>query len=68
MLAAIVAWQQNGGLPTRPFALYLDGVDVIWKPGQIGNAYSVPIESVVLVEAAPGQVSSLEFTIEVPTT
>jgi hypothetical protein len=49
---------------TRPFGLYIDGFDVLVKPGTGGGT---PIESIVLVEEGPGRVSSLDFTFEDPT-
>lgn len=48
----------------RPKTLTLDGLTLIGGSGSPG--YTVPIESVKLVEAGPGQVSSLVFTIVDP--
>ena len=66
MLAAVCAWQQNGALPTRTKALYIDGVDFLLAPGTPGNKVGIPIETIELVEAGMGQSSSLRGTIEDP--
>jgi hypothetical protein len=50
--------------PSRPKALYLGGLDVIATG--VPNSYGVEPESITVVEAGPGQVSSMEFTIVDP--
>lgn len=64
VLAPAIAASLNAGLPARSKALWIDGLDVLKNSA---TSYGVPIESISLTEAAPGQVSSLSFTIEDPT-
>lgn len=66
-LAPAIAAALNVGLPTRTKALWINGLDVLKEPGTPGNRPGVPIESIELTEAPPGQVSRLSFTIEDPT-
>lgn len=66
MLAALVGAQQGIGLTAPTKALYIDGLDVLYQPGTPGALYGVPIETIQLTEAGPGQVSSMSFTIEDP--
>lgn len=63
VLAPAVAASLNAGLPARTKGLYIDGLDVLKNTVQ---GYGVPVESIELVEAAPGQVSSLSFVLEDP--
>ena len=63
MLAPAIAASLNANLPARSKGLYVDGLDVLKNTEQ---GYGVPISSIELVEAAPGQVSSLKFTIDDP--
>lgn len=65
-LAPLIAASLAVGLPARTKGLYIDGLDVIKQPGAPGNLYGVPIDSIRLTEAGPGQVSSLQFTIDDP--
>lgn len=65
-LAPTIAAALNAGLPSRRFGLYVNGLDVLLAPGSGGNRIGVPLESIELEEAGPGQVSSLKFAIEDP--
>lgn len=64
--SAIIAAQQGIGLPTRPKALYIDGLDVLLAPGGQGNAVGVPLDTIELTEAGSGATSRLVFRIEDP--
>lgn len=66
MLGAIIGWQQNGSLPIRTRALYLDGTDVLLQPGTTTARYGVPIDTCEVTEQGPGGVSSLSFLLEDP--
>lgn len=50
----------------RAYALWIDGLDVIRKPGTTGNGYGTPIDTVVVKENAPGSVSQLTAVIDDP--
>lgn len=65
MPTAPVLAATSAGYPARTFALYLDGLDVLKQPG--GSGYGVPIDSIRVVEAGPGAVGSMAFTIDDPT-
>lgn len=65
-LAPVIAASLALGLPDRIKGLYVDGLDVLKQPGSGGNRFHVPLESIVLVEAGPGDVSTLSFTIADP--
>lgn len=52
------------GIGTPPKGLYLDGLDVVKRPG--GSGMGTPIDTVRVTEAGPGGVSSMEFVIDDP--
>ena len=58
--AAVVATQLATPLP-HPYGLWVGNRDVINDPA---GAYAVPIDSISVIEAAPGDVSSMQFAIE----
>jgi hypothetical protein len=51
---------------SHAWSLWIDGLDVIRKPGTTGNGYGTLIETVEVTEAGPGRVSAMTFTIEDP--
>jgi hypothetical protein len=53
-----------GGSASHPFSLYVGGLDVIKSPG---GTVGAPVESLELVEAGPGNASTLTFRIDDPT-
>lgn len=65
MWTIATAAQQGIGLPSPTKRLTVDGVDVLRKVGA-PTAYGVPIDSIEVLESAPGQVSSMSFTISDP--
>lgn len=64
-VAAIVATALTDR-SVRSKTLTLDGLDLVLRPGTTGNSYGVPIETVHVLEAGPGGVSTMEFTVEDP--
>ena len=59
--AAAIAAQQGIGLPARLYSLRIEGLDVIAQPAL---SYGVAPESIIVVEAAAGDVSSMSFVID----
>lgn len=66
MPGGAIAAIANLGLPTRARALYVNGLDVALEQGPNGNKYGTQLETLQLVEAGPGGVSSMTFTIDDP--
>src|SRR5437764_337656 len=64
-IAAAIMNNLNVGL-SRTKSLCIDGLDVLRNPTSTGNTFAVPIESIQVIEAGPGQVSGLSFVIEDP--
>lgn len=59
MLGGILGYVQVSE-PTRTYGLWIDGLDVIARPAA---SYGVDPRSVTVVEAGPGDVSSMTFTL-----
>jgi hypothetical protein len=65
-LGAVTATWLLDNPPTRPKALYLGGLSLLREGGPPGDRIGVDLASVVVTEAAPGQVSSMAFVIDDP--
>lgn len=50
----------------RTRALWVGGVDVISQPGTAANRYATLIDSILVTENGPGQVSSMQFQVDDP--
>lgn len=64
MLGPAVAWNLTGS-PAVTKLLTIDGLSVLKQPST-ASGYGVAVESIELTEMAPGQVSSLQFTLTDP--
>lgn len=63
MHAAIIATLAT---TAHPMALYVGGLDVIKEPGSPGSQFGADPESIDVIEAGPGGVSSMRFSIDDP--
>lgn len=59
--AAVIATQLQAGLTPGLYSLTLDGLNIIDNPA---NSYGVDPSTVTIVEAGPGDVSSMTFVID----
>lgn len=66
MPSGMVVGAIGGGTSGPGHSLFVNGLDVIHKPGASGNAYYVPTDSIALVENGRGGISSLAFRVEDP--
>lgn len=66
MVMAHVLATQIQKIAAHPYSLTIAGVDVIKQPGATGNGYGTLLSTIAVTEAAYGQVSSLQATVEDP--
>jgi hypothetical protein len=65
-LASMRSNNLSGSAAGPPVSLFVDSLDVLKEPGTATNRYGVPLDSIIVTENGPGNVSSMSFTIEDP--